>query len=368
MTQSVFTGRTFGIIQSHQNPHTQPYSEVCGIGRGTAINLCVMGKNSKKLSKIRRKSRRSGERLFQELLRVQPNACIEDYYQNGQWQVDILQIDRELIEVHRCECRARLGKGVPVPPCQSGGGKGWQGDGWHGDRSRSPAPRSKDLPHPWEEQWSDEYETPYFWNALAGEPLWKEPVPVGPAPSASAPGTEPIITTNSEKDKKDKKEYRPSIEIVSPHAPGRIAPLPYGKVEPRIPVTLAPPAALGSGVVTGAKTEPKKEKKDRKLAPRGSVARASKPKPSCAPPAPQGQLIYQRWCLNCGAEAEQNHRFCPFCGYQLHMIRGEVEEEHGEDFVCSPELLSGFEIGDAVEFDMQLGAKEQPRATSVSSW
>ena len=231
-----------------------------------------MGKNSKKLSKIRRKNRRSGERLFQELLRVQPNACIEDYYQNGQWWVDILQIDRELIDVHRCECRARLGKGVPVPPCQSGGGKGWQGDGWQRDRPS-----------------------------------------IGPLPSGGVTGTK----AGPQKEKRDTKD--------------------------------------------------KKQKMNRKPTPRGSVARASKRNPFSPPPTPQGQFIYRRSCLNCGAEAEQNHRFCPFCGYQLHMIRGEAKEEHGEDVLCPPELLSGFEIGDAVEFHMQLSAKGQPRATSVSS-
>ena len=174
---AIFISRTFGTIQSHLSLHTWP------------CNLNVMGRNSKKRSKIRRKKQKhihdKGEKLFQELRLVHPRACREDYYQNGQWRVDILQIDRELIEAHRKEARK---------------------------------------------------------------------------------------------------------------------------------------CAL-------------------KLSPRGSVARASKRQPTSAPPAPQGQLIYQRWCLNCGAEADQNHCFCPFCGYQLHMTRGEVKEEHGEDVfgsTCPP--------------------------------
>jgi len=52
------------------------------------------------------------------------------------------------------------------------------------DRSRTPngkvvppptkqAVKSK-LPHPWEEQWSEEYNIPYYWNADTGESLWEK--------------------------------------------------------------------------------------------------------------------------------------------------------------------------------------------------
>jgi len=59
------------------------------------------------------------------------------------------------------------------------------------DRSRTPAGRgansgpyppsgpppkkSAGLPHPWEEQWSDEYQIPYYWNSETGEALWEKP-------------------------------------------------------------------------------------------------------------------------------------------------------------------------------------------------
>jgi len=59
------------------------------------------------------------------------------------------------------------------------------------DRSRTPAGRSNGgarppsgpppktnrggLPHPWEEQWSDDYQIPYFWNSETGESLWERP-------------------------------------------------------------------------------------------------------------------------------------------------------------------------------------------------
>lgn len=33
--------------------------------------------------------------------------------------------------------------------------------------------------------------------------------------------------------------------------------------------------------------------------------------------APQGQMGMLRFCPNCGAEAEPNHRFCPYCCYPL---------------------------------------------------
>lgn len=65
--------------------------------------------------------------------------------------------------------------------------------GTAGDRSRTPAgrgasnsgpvpptappPKKKNagLPHPWEEQWSDEYQIPYYWNSETGEALWEKP-------------------------------------------------------------------------------------------------------------------------------------------------------------------------------------------------
>merc|ERR1719410_2324659 len=51
------------------------------------------------------------------------------------------------------------------------------------DRSRTPVPPTKQppkvvkpkLPYPWEEQWSEEYGIPYFWNADTGESVWETP-------------------------------------------------------------------------------------------------------------------------------------------------------------------------------------------------
>jgi len=36
-------------------------------------------------------------------------------------------------------------------------------------------PKKSGLPHPWEEQWSEEYQIPYFWNSESGEALWERP-------------------------------------------------------------------------------------------------------------------------------------------------------------------------------------------------
>lgn len=44
------------------------------------------------------------------------------------------------------------------------------------DRSRTPVkPKQAPLPKPWEEQWSDEYQIPYYWNSETGESLWERP-------------------------------------------------------------------------------------------------------------------------------------------------------------------------------------------------
>jgi len=56
------------------------------------------------------------------------------------------------------------------------------------DRSRTPAARGapaqpakpppkkgSDLPYPWEEHWSEEYQIPYFWNSETGDSLWEKP-------------------------------------------------------------------------------------------------------------------------------------------------------------------------------------------------
>jgi len=50
-----------------------------------------------------------------------------------------------------------------------------------GDRSRTPKPRQPKeappgvLPPNWEEQWSDEYSIPYYWNNKTGESVWEKP-------------------------------------------------------------------------------------------------------------------------------------------------------------------------------------------------
>jgi len=40
------------------------------------------------------------------------------------------------------------------------------------------------------------------------------------------------------------------------------------------------------------------------------------------PQAPHGALAIPRFCPNCGAEAEPNHRFCPYCCYPLQGTGG----------------------------------------------
>jgi len=50
------------------------------------------------------------------------------------------------------------------------GGKGAAPHAPHGA-----PPKKSNLPAPWEEQWSEEYQIPYFWNAENGESLWEKP-------------------------------------------------------------------------------------------------------------------------------------------------------------------------------------------------
>ncbi|CAJ1377114.1 unnamed protein product [Effrenium voratum] len=43
-------------------------------------------------------------------------------------------------------------------------------------RSRTPAPRAaSDLPHPWEEHWSQEHNLTYYWNPETSVALWEKP-------------------------------------------------------------------------------------------------------------------------------------------------------------------------------------------------
>mmetsp|Transcript_76496 Transcript_76496/g.224528 ORF Transcript_76496/g.224528 Transcript_76496/m.224528 type:complete len:387 (-) Transcript_76496:377-1537(-) len=51
-----------------------------------------------------------GSEYFRELLQLFPSAHLEDYYKNGQWQVETIQMDTELIDAHRRE------SGAPDPP------------------------------------------------------------------------------------------------------------------------------------------------------------------------------------------------------------------------------------------------------------
>lgn len=44
------------------------------------------------------------------------------------------------------------------------------------DRSRTPQPpKNPPLPHPWTEEFSDEYKIPYFWNPETGDSMWERP-------------------------------------------------------------------------------------------------------------------------------------------------------------------------------------------------
>eukprot|EP00933_Yihiella_yeosuensis_P017145 TRINITY_DN14401_c1_g3_i4.p1 TRINITY_DN14401_c1_g3~~TRINITY_DN14401_c1_g3_i4.p1 ORF type:complete len:373 (-),score=57.65 TRINITY_DN14401_c1_g3_i4:420-1538(-) len=48
----------------------------------------------------------SGEELFRSLLRLLPIASPWDYFKNGRWEMETLQIDIELLEAHRKEAAA----------------------------------------------------------------------------------------------------------------------------------------------------------------------------------------------------------------------------------------------------------------------
>lgn len=45
----------------------------------------------------------AGEEVFRRLFRLFPLASPHDYFKNGQWQVEMMQIDTDLIEAHRRE-------------------------------------------------------------------------------------------------------------------------------------------------------------------------------------------------------------------------------------------------------------------------
>jgi len=51
-------------------------------------------------------SQPDGKELFRELLSLFPSAFLEDYYKNGVWQIELMEIDKELIEAHRNEAGA----------------------------------------------------------------------------------------------------------------------------------------------------------------------------------------------------------------------------------------------------------------------
>jgi len=51
-------------------------------------------------------SQPDGKELFRELLSLFPGAALEDYYKNGVWQIETMEIDKELIEAHRKEAGA----------------------------------------------------------------------------------------------------------------------------------------------------------------------------------------------------------------------------------------------------------------------
>lgn len=81
-------------------------------------------------------------------------------------------------------------------PVVQGKGQAASTNSWHGnagtaaDRSRTPVARNTkpphpqqppkqksegNMPHPWEEHFSEEYQIPYFWNSETGESLWERP-------------------------------------------------------------------------------------------------------------------------------------------------------------------------------------------------
>jgi len=57
---------------------------------------------------------------------------------------------------------------TPMGRGSSGGSGPWPPTG-------PPPKKNSGLPAPWEEQWSDEYQIPYYWNSETGESLWEKP-------------------------------------------------------------------------------------------------------------------------------------------------------------------------------------------------
>lgn len=54
---------------------------------------------------------KDAKELFRELLTVYPGACHEDYFKNGTWQAETIEIDLDLIRAHRKEA----GAPEPIP-------------------------------------------------------------------------------------------------------------------------------------------------------------------------------------------------------------------------------------------------------------
>lgn len=84
---------------------------------------------------------------------------------------------------------AQKGKAWPASNALAGkgSGKGKATSGTANDRSRTPVsrsmpaqpkkppPKKNGLPHPWQEQFSDEYQIPYYWNPESQESSWEKP-------------------------------------------------------------------------------------------------------------------------------------------------------------------------------------------------
>lgn len=59
-------------------------------------------------------ARQDGSLLFRQLLRIFKGAYLEEYYKNGTWDMETLELDLELLQAHHKRCQLKAG--APDPP------------------------------------------------------------------------------------------------------------------------------------------------------------------------------------------------------------------------------------------------------------
>ena len=77
---------------------------------------------------------------------------------------------------------------------------------------------SEELPNPWQEHWSDTYNTPFFWNPETDESVWEKPL----AEVRSAEGDDEVEESEESDDRGPSEEDGESEDLWEPPPPWRI--------------------------------------------------------------------------------------------------------------------------------------------------